>query len=305
MIRQLHIVLSCANRKQLAASPELSLRNVDSGPIAARVREWRRRFENSSLPRMKAIELYQGEYWSVVRSLPETAALAGYKPRLWVVSAGAGLISADDCLPPYSATFAYGHADSVLPRRSGTGEREWWAGVSQIKVNGNTVRTLERQLSAHPRAVFLIALSPEYLFAISDDLIRGLRGTSPRTIIVTSPSGIRPELEPLCIPSVGRLRARMGGTLASLHARVAHRMIEQNELELSPSDLKRKYARLAACTQPEPVRNAERLTDEEVKAFISEVRSQEPDVSATRCLRRLRDSGRACEQARFRDLFHQ
>ena len=228
----------------------------------------------------------------------------GYKPHLWVVSAGAGLISADDCVPAYSATFAYGHADSVAPRRTTSSEKEWWAGLSEIRINGDSNRTLDALFRRDSAALFVIALSPEYLYAISEDLLRGLRRAPNRSLVITSPSGAPRELESWCIPSVARLQSRMGGTLASLHARVAGRLIARDELKLPVAALKKKYARIAAATPAAPQRNAQRLSDDAVNAFIAEVRSGEPAISATRCLRRLRAAGLACEQLRFRDLFH-
>lgn len=47
------------------------------------------------------------------------------------------------------------------------------------------------------------------------------------------------------------------------------------------------------------------MTDEEVRRFIRRELGSAPDSSHTGLLRTLRDAGKACEQKRFRNLFHE
>ena len=52
------------------------------------------------------------------------------------------------------------------------------------------------------------------------------------------------------------------------------------------------------------MRNESRhVTDDEVREFIRKARTAEPRSTRTKILKQLRDSGQACEQARFRKLF--
>ena len=47
------------------------------------------------------------------------------------------------------------------------------------------------------------------------------------------------------------------------------------------------------------------MADDEVLRFIHLELKKDPSAKCTRLLRRLRDSGRACEQARFKGLFQE
>src|SRR5262245_17605691 len=111
MARVLHIVASCADRKR--HPPAVRLRDVDGESVAQRFAAWRSAINKAAAPRSRADELYQGGYWSVVRELPDLASRMGWSAKLWIASAGYGVVRADKQLVSYSATFASGHEDSV------------------------------------------------------------------------------------------------------------------------------------------------------------------------------------------------
>src|SRR5689334_12112879 len=120
------IVLSCTNRKR-DAGPRL--RDVPAGATADRIKAWVDRVSvcASSFP---ARDLYQGEYWQAALDLARASADRG-RARVAVMSAGLGLIDADDPIPAYEATFARSHADSVCVGGNPTARRrEWWEGIA-------------------------------------------------------------------------------------------------------------------------------------------------------------------------------
>jgi hypothetical protein len=45
------------------------------------------------------------------------------------------------------------------------------------------------------------------------------------------------------------------------------------------------------------------MTDDEISGLIDQIILDDPTISATRALRRIRDDGVACEQKRFGGLF--
>jgi hypothetical protein len=53
-----------------------------------------------------------------------------------------------------------------------------------------------------------------------------------------------------------------------------------------------------------PTFDRARLDDHQVERFIHVALRRSPDTSCTRALRALRDGGQACEQSRFKTLFH-
>jgi hypothetical protein len=47
------------------------------------------------------------------------------------------------------------------------------------------------------------------------------------------------------------------------------------------------------------------MTDEQLSRLIRRLKGADPDLSATRALRQVRDAGIACEQKRFGQLFRE
>src|SRR5262245_5045531 len=106
------------------------LRSVGGGTPAERAAVWLKRVRGHRAERVAIEGLYAGEHWSVVRSLARPTAGLGAKVRVWVCSAGYGLLTWDSRAAPYAATFTPGQADSVdRIGRAGDTEsaaQDWW-----------------------------------------------------------------------------------------------------------------------------------------------------------------------------------
>ncbi|PMR61043.1 hypothetical protein C1A38_11330 [Verrucosispora sp. ts21] len=254
-------------------------------------------------PSTTATALYAGEHWAAARSL---AKLASVEARLWVCSAGYGLIPATAYVRPYAATFALREGDSV--GRSLIDNRDWWYRLSEwVGPEPGKPRSLSDLARSNPDDMIIAVLSDAYLRACSDDL-RAAAGQlhDPQRLAVIGPAQSDPELNELIVGVTARMRSAVGGSLLALNVRVAQRLV--SGLTLDPTTQRRSYlrnlARELAATAPKPTPQArgERMTDEEVRAFIRPLAASGP-ASATRLLRQLRDSGKSCEQARFKQLF--
>src|SRR5438067_13612619 len=120
---------SCTMTKSALVPNLLRTQNLPQRALSRRCAAWRSRLEAWNGERRKAIDLYCGGRWSVVRRIAN-----GNHGRLkeidcWVVSAGYGLIRARTSIAPYSATFSPGDADSVSRARGQlvpTENVEWW-----------------------------------------------------------------------------------------------------------------------------------------------------------------------------------
>jgi hypothetical protein len=60
---------------------------------------------------------------------------------------------------------------------------------------------------------------------------------------------------------------------------------------------------MLASTPEANVTGRKRLSDDDVRRLIVQELTKDPRAKATGLLRRLRESGQACEQARFKALF--
>lgn len=314
MKRTVHIIASCTERKRVPVPADLRLRRVAEASAFVRADRWWRRLSEHASSAVPAADLYGGDHWTVAKTLPSVAEAGGFRAHLWVASAGYGLVPADAPLHSYSATFAGGHPDSVLVSSTDGAvqsdfARRWWARLSQMPGPlRRAPRTIAGIVRSDPRASILVVGSPDYMAAMEDDLISAIaEASNPDRIIVISTQGrfARGVLGQHLIPSDARLQARVGGARTSLHARVARKILEEvNEWVLGAELLQAHYRRVLASSADAPTFDRTRLTDQQVERFIRAELRRSPDTSCTRALRALRDGGQACEQSRFKSLFH-
>lgn len=315
MPTDIHIVASCTDRKRVPAPPELRLREIRAPDIRTRARRWWDNLQAHSHSTTQAQDLYAGDHWRIVLELPALADRAHLRPHLWVASAGYGLIPADAAIRPYSATFSRGHADSVVLGSTDQGaaaaHRQWWQALSEeVEPASSRPRSISRLAKKNPHARFLVVASPAYVAALEDDLRQAadvLRHPE-QLIIVSTPSPLATgALAPHWVPSSAHLQEQMGGARLSLHARVARDILQRVQTEAGFLDAPRvqeHYARLIQRSAPPKRYERTPMTDDEVRQFIERALHAEA-LSCSATLRRLRDSGRACEQQRFKRLFHQ
>jgi hypothetical protein len=301
----LHIVASCADRKKHPAA--VRLRDVRGASVAARFSAWRNAIRDAEGPRARAEELYQGGYWSIVRELPRLAERMNWSSKLWVASAGYGVVSGDKQLVSYSATFSAGHEDSVSTVGEANAAKKWWRCATASK--GGLGISLSSLTKDDPKATVLVVASPSYVDAMEDDLAAAAGHVRNRgaVLIVSSREPSHEALSSSWVPSTGSLQGSLGGALVSLHARVARHLI----LSTPPRDFRKEklalmIKKLGEEADPAAKRAAgSSMSDDDVLAFIRQRVAADPKASHTRLLRELRESGQACEQGRFRRLFKQ
>lgn len=299
--RRLHIVVTCANRKRVAVPAALHLRRTPGTRTAQRALRWIERIAatNTTDP-VAARELYAGEHWDIARNLPAAASGFGH-PTLWVASAGWGLISADAPIQPYSATFSPRHLDSVATDT--TGAQAWWDALATWEgPTRGAARSLTTLISEHPRDRVLLVLSQPYLAACSTDLHDALaHATDGQVSIIGAGATGNADLAEVMLPADARLQHYVGGTRGSLNVRIAKHLLIEG---LSEHAAMSEHLRRQLAAAPTLIAyGRQRLSDEDVLAFIRPRLAADPRLSHTRLLRVLRDAGLACEQARFAGLF--
>ena len=301
------LLVSCTNRKTRTPSFALMLRNVSPGTTESRAKSWLRRLNAAGGPTYAAESLYAGDHWHVVRSLSESSARNAVRSEVFVCSAGYGLISASTKIRPYSATFTSSHPDSVVRTQSdgeaGIARRQWWSAISSWEgPEPGSARSLAVAMRHFDYA--LIALSPPYLDAIGDDLAKALTTAKPEKISIFSAGAKKSHrFGEYLIPCDSRLRSIIGGACSSLNIRCLRHAIERASEGLDHESVKRRFARLLEERPAAPLPERTPMSDQEVTSFILEALTADPGARPTPLLRRLRDSGRSCEQSRFSELF--
>jgi hypothetical protein len=309
MAERLHIVASCTDRKRIHAGEPVRMRDVDAQTMAKRASAWWRQLEACS-KRVPARELYVGAHWSIARDLPACANERGFDAKLWVTSAGYGLVGANQPLASYSATFAVRQQDTVVPDVTGRAAREahqaWWKELGRF---GSRPRTLAALAKSEPSARLLVVGSPDYVSAMEQDLIAARAElASPQSLVIVSSSpGARfADLKANWVPTDARLVARVGGSMVSLNAAVARDILTRTTPGgFVPSRLRRRYQKYADACPDAVVFDRAAVSDVQVRKWIVCRLRQNPSLSRTAALRELRGSGHRCEQTRFKGLFEE
>jgi hypothetical protein len=295
-----HVVVTCSNRKSLSIPTCLRLGQAIGRSAVERARRWTNRLaSNGDESRVAAaIDVYAGEHWSVARRFPALHR-AGEEIRLWVCSAGYGLIPAEARIKPYYATFTPGKTDSVPGAAA-----SWWSLLSEW--HGPTPehpRSIRALVAAEPYAMFMFVLSESYLRACGPDVATASEYIADldRLFIVSAGARPRGDLAAFMVPADARLQARFGGTLRALNARIGAHLLSTRIR--SKNEAAGHLTRLLAEQPPVPHYDRKKQSDREILDIIAERLAEAPAMSANRLLREFREAGLACEQHRFARLY--
>lgn len=307
-MQKIHVVLSCTARKRASEPGYPRLRNVGCAPVPVRVERWAA-LVSTTTRRYVAADLYAGEYWQTGKELASRAELAG-PVRVSVVSAGLGLVGIQDEVPMYSATFGARHPDSVLAASGSAAHsqmrRQWWDGLTRAAVLGHHRPGRLVDLVEHgSNASLIVCIGRNYLDAVTVDLTTLVKRLGdPERVMVFASGMPLPGLEECWVAVPGSLRLTLGGSLSSTNLRAAIAVLE--ELGTAPPDADRArniLGTLAATTGELPSFDRRRQGDDMILEWILDHLAEIPNGSKTAALRRFRDEGNACEQARFGRLF--
>jgi len=318
-LKKLIVITSCTNRKKNTEYGPRRLGLYSSTKLSSRSQQWLQVLQESSEEVVSARELYAGDHWSVIKSLNGLVG-STVDLQLWIVSAGYGLISESTPVSTYSCTFASGQDDSihrgVITVSKEANSRQWWKELQKWQgPEPGQPRSVEELVRQNPETTLLVVLSQEYLKAIQDDLRRALEAmVNPDRFLIVSVGTERIHdqlLRKHLLPGDARLQQLFASdpslgrtTMVSLNAKVARRMIEdQASVPLELATQKQRFRDWLDELKPLPKFDRTPMTEVQVKLFIREEVKTNPKTSATQLLRKLRDSGRACEQRRFRQIF--
>ena len=303
----LHLVVTCTDRKTIAPNGGPRASQLPLGALEVRIEAWKNALSSTSHDAVSAEDLYAGDHWSVVRSIRSVAPV-GLDLRVWIASAGYGLLPSNALIRPYSATFARDADDAVVPKTNVYSNSDWWRHLGEWNpVGGAAPRTISDLAAGATDGFVLIAVSSSYADALSDDLADAVHKTqSDHLAIISAGHRFAEEIRPLRIPAAGRLKNALGGAMQSLNARVARNAVSRAN-EWYPSRAKLAALMMSALEEAPPMttHDRKRVDDEEIRGYIRAGIREDPGMTHTRLLRSLRDKGLACEQSRFATLFRE
>ncbi|MDQ0679684.1 hypothetical protein QFZ30_003066 [Arthrobacter pascens] len=283
---KLTLIVTCTDRKSAQPVEGLRVGNLPSAHLKDRAIQWRNALAKER-SRICLRELYQGDAWTQALKLEYSARRAGFDPTLVVASAGLGLVDADEEWPAYAATFSPRHADSI---GSGPKEnRDWW----RLMTDGQT------NFTEQTAGQTLLVLSETYSAAMAAD-VSTLENREDVVVF-----GGSPEVpDHLRIPADRGLRSALGGTTGSLNLRTAVAWIESLSAPTLVAQRDHiEWRNWVQGTRKLEAYNRTVMSDADILSFLRDIRRVQPEISKSRALRVLRDSGSACEQKRFGGLF--
>lgn len=288
------VISNCTMRK--AGGPSIGLTDVShGGGVYATARRWNNLVKHTP-PFCTARELYKGR--SIADAMEAAVALEG---RLFVVSAGLGLVAADDPVPNYDLTVAPGSALARLLAKHELQPHDWWAAITKERPS-----PLSALVASH--ATYL-ALPASYLRMLRTDLESISVAAAENLRIFTSEAGrieVPGRLLGCIMPYDDRLESVPGfnGTRADFPQRALRHFLEcMRGDKVSQAEGRRTVSRNLSSLQRRKLPDRLRVSDDEIRAML---RAQWVTCagSSTRLLRYLRDDAKvSCEQGRFRALW--
>ena len=313
MSRAVNIIVTCTSRKTQNPLRGHCVRDLHDKSMSARAHRWIERLRARGNSQTRASALYCGEYWSIVRSLPMMARKSGLSLRFWICSAGYGLISPESQIPSYSATFSPYEQDCVTSGFDADARKEaarqWWQRMARWSgPKGSELRSLTSIARRYPRTPLLVVASPDYLCALEEDLSSAVEALSDpgRLLIISAGTRTFGELTDQLLPCDARLQSVLGGTRGSLNIRIARLLLERaGKTLLNVERASVELGKLLSKQPPIVGYHRRVVTDQQVRTFIRSQLNRNGVVSRSVLLRRFRDSGKACEQSRFANLYKQ
>lgn len=300
------LVTLCTNRKRLAASPTLRARTLPSGTQPFLADLWARRVYNAR-DRVPAARLYAG------RGFREAlATVDGDASRLWVASAGLGLVRGTDDVPPYDLTLSPSSQDAVQGRVHGGAfePANWWMTINSALPSRSTLRLL---VSSRPDDLFVLTLSESYSPLLIDDIAQLAAADLDRLRIVGSMRKERlpDHLRTIAISYDSRFDgpdSSQRGTRSDFPQRVTRHFVA-SILSAQPTapacEHQKAVDRFLETLRAPARRRNKRLPDHELQQLIVRLWERSGGASG-RILRMLRDEeGVACEQSRCARLVRQ
>lgn len=177
-IPRVNLITTCTKGKHSlsnAQPPQVEINQGDT--VNDVIYRWREKLQLSiqNGKPAPAEQVYRGTHWETAKQI----ARENERVDLWVISAGMGLLHANESIVPYEASFNSLHLSG----------REWWSALTGCFTKGRAASSIQRLMQDRPHEIFVIAGSPVYISAVECDVLAGttaLDKPNTQLIVVTS-----------------------------------------------------------------------------------------------------------------------
>ena len=298
------LITPCTNRKSTEIADRVKASDLSMGTCAQVGAMWRSRIRNAK-HKYPARVVYLGRGAQEAKKAAEIG-----RARHCYLSAGLGLIDAEEHIPGYDLTVSGSSANQIAYKCTDEGfsSQFWWEEVKQLQNPNNSLT----ELVCRSKSIVILALPTPYLTMISGDLGNLSAAHIKKLRIIGPPkSSIADLLMPQWIPYDQRLNgpdSPIKGTGSDFAQRAARHFLEyvMPNKEIGSSVVKHIAATEAILSRyryPEKIPR-EKKSDVELIELIDRHWDDVGGLS-NRMLRYLRDQKKiSCEQSRFTHLFN-
>lgn len=291
------LVTNCSARKTVPPAAGLTFNDLVQGSQGQVADQWKSALKRAPVL-TSASDLYCG------RGVRRMQRLATHiSARLFIASAGLGLVRSGDRIPSYNLSVSPGIVSAVQRRVSGEfSAKEWWGGLQESKY-----AVPFQQVFGADTGLVLIAVSSAYVPLLTSQLCQLESAQRDRLRLFGAVDSRYPhQLSHLLLPYDKRLDALVRGPKIDFAQRAAEHFISgciSGDAFPATLELQRAWVN----TQLEVVaslspKKRQVVSDAEIRAIAAKLAAQ--GICQTRALSILRQQrGVACEQRRFRRLF--
>ena len=296
----IYLISSCTNSKKNTAHPTLKISNLSTKwPLHRAIDQWLENITNSN-PEVTALDLYKGASW---QSTLETYRLLSshIETKLFVASAGYGLIKAEKKITSYDSTFAANTENSISRFHNTSSDHSntvWWDAINKITINDFS-----------KDSTFFIILPYEYLLATQNFIKSLIEKFENKVLIFTANQKSVPcFMNPYLIQFDTRFNTFQKGTASSLLQRavqwVSKEIIEKN-IPLTRDAIQKHIDKTLSKHEKFEMPKREKIDESSIREKIVKMIESGQVNSASQGLRLFRQNGFACEQKRFGKLFRE
>jgi hypothetical protein len=291
------LVTICAQQKRHKPDPGVTPAALNIAPLADLAAQWRRIVADEPTA-ATAADLYGGRAFGLAR---DAAAVAPC--RLYVISAGLGLIDAETPSPAYGLTISPNATESLQGKVEGRFAADDWF---EQMLSGPYSTDWDTVFERGPGEV-LVALTRPYAEMVGPSLARLPQHHLDRLRVFGA--GLKPVLPKRLHDTVAPYDDRLDTIFPGTRSDFAQRAMVHYVEHIARSGADRKALNTLVLAALAPVETRVRVIRQGASdiALLALIKARlGPKASASRLLRQLRDDdGIACEQGRFARLFRQ
>lgn len=267
---KIQVIVTCAANKNVEVPKELQFGKLPTLSIKESVKEWVNRLKTTSVNLVPMINLYKGGYWNIVKNLHQNPKV----DNIWVLSAGYGIINANQPVKPYAIALKDNSFDSIklnTLNQSKESYSKWWDEITYYRKSNIT-----KIFNQNPNDIFIVYASFEYMKAIYNDIKNII--DKPNVLIVSPDTKIK-EFTPHILNTNLRLRSFLGGNKMTVSPLTVKHLIENiDNIGYTKKEVNDYFEKIISKQPSLPPMNPVRkkLSDKEFIKLIQEIGIEKP-----------------------------